>query len=483
MATSTSPFSHLSEAKRAVLEKYLHGHLVDAGTDGRTIVPKPPNQLAQLSLAQEELWIRAQLSVGLSLCYNESITIHRRGALNVDALERALTEVIRRHEIWRTTFETVKGRPVQVINPAPTFISLPVLDLSHLANAEREPEALRLASEELRRPFDLNRGPLFRATLVRLSDDEHRLFMAVHQIILDGVTAYQVLFPELVELYNAFSTGRSPVLPKLPIQYSDYAYWQRRWFQEKRLAGQLGYWQRQLAGELPKLQWPNDYVRPVNPSFRGRIYPFVLPKSLADAIKAVSQKENVTLFVTLMTAFASLLHCYTGQSDIIVGTVTPAGRDGSEVQGLMGYFLNPVGIRTDLSGNPAVCELLQSTREAILGALSHDDVPFEHVADALSSGRDPTCTPIFQVAASLEPSLPHVGPGWDLTPMDLESGGARWDLYFVWEDRAEGITGRVQYNPDLFKISTITAMIADFRVVLETVAHNPAIHISDLRLG
>jgi surfactin family lipopeptide synthetase A len=482
MATSISALSHLSEAKRTVLEKYLRGNLVEAGIDGWAIAPKPSNERAPLSLAQEQLWIRAQHSAGMPLFYNESITIRRTGALDVSALEQGLTEVIRRHEIWRTTFEIVNEHPVQVIHPPPTFVSLPCLDLRNLAVAKRESEALRLATQELRRPFDLNRGPLLRATLVRLSDDEYRLFMAVHQIILDGVSAYQVFLPELVALYDAFSTGRSSPLPKLPIQYSDYAYWQRQWFKEKRLASQLEYWQRQFAGELPKLQWPDDYVRPLKPSFRGRIYPFAFPKSLGEAVKALSQKENVTLFVTLMAAFATLLHCYTRQNDIIVGTVAPAGRDQSEVQSLMGYFLNPVGIRTDLSDNPSFCELLQRTREAILGALAHDDVPFEHVAEALGGGYDASRAPICQVAASLEPRVPDVGSGWDMTPMDLDSGGAKWDLYFVWEDRVQGITGRVQYNPDLFKISTITGMIFDFCGLLDTITHHPQIRLSDLPL-
>ncbi len=482
MGALISETTHLSEAKRALLEKYLRGEIVKAGIDGSLIGAKPRTELAPLSLAQEQLWIRAQVSGGMPLFYNESITIHRTGALDVSALEQGLTEVIRRHEIWRTTFEIVGGHPVQVIHPAPT-VSLPVLDLRNLADPDREPHALRLATKDLRRPFDLSHGPLLRPTLVRLSDHKYRLHMAVHQIILDGVTAYQVFFPELVALYNAFSTGKSSSLPKSPIQYSDYAYWQRRWFQKERLAGQLEYWRRQFAGELPKLPWPNDYPRPAKESFSGAIYPFALPKSLAEAVKALSQNQNVTLFATLMSAFTCLLHLYTKEEDIIVGTVTPAGRDRSEVQGSMGYFLNPVGIRTDLSDNPSFCELLRRMREAILGALSHDDVPFELVVHDLGCGSDPSRNAIFQVAASLEPSVPDVGSGWDLTPMDLESGGAKWDLYFVWEDRAQGITGRVQYNPDLFRISTITGMLDDFRRLLQTVADHPQTRLSDLTVS
>jgi hypothetical protein len=470
---------HLSEAKRKLLESYLRGdHRENNGLG--SIPPRPQGEPCPLSLAQEQVWLRAQLCAGKPAFYNESITVHRNGALNVQALEASLAEILRRNEVWRTTFDCQDGRPTQVVHTTAAPVSLPVADLCHIPEAQRECEGLRLAAEELRRPFDLERGPLVRATLVKLDHERYKLFLAIHQIVLDGVTAYQVFFPQLVSLYNAFSRGQTPAIPDSTIQFADYAYWQRKHSKVISLEQQLEYWREQLAGANTVLEWPTDYSRPACQTYRGAIYPFQLPGFLSAKLKSLAQRRNVTLFATLMAAFAALLHAYTGQSDIIIGTVAPTGRDRSETQNLMGYFLNPVAIRVDLSNNPLISALLQQTQEKIVAALANADVPFERVAAELGGETDPGRLPVVQIAASLEPPVPDAGPGWDFSPMDAESGGTKWDLYFVWEDRASGISGRVQYNPDLFRSSTVIGMVQDFQDLLGMILFDPDTRASTL---
>jgi hypothetical protein len=319
--------------------------------------------------------------------------------------------------------------------------------------------------------------------MVRLGDEEYRLYLSIHQIIIDGVTAYHILLPELVSLYEAFSQGEPSHLPELSIQSADFACWQRDWLKDEVFAAQLAYWRKQLAGAPTSLGWPNDRPRPTKQSFRGTIRPFTLPPELSDQVRRFSQTEGVTSFVTLLTGFYVLLHHYTQQSDIVVGTVSPAGRKRLEVQPLMGYFLNPLPLRLDLSGNPTVHELLLRTQRASVGALSYDDVPFERLVEELKPKTDPSRNPFFQVAASLEPSMPDVDSSWDLTPMDIENGGGRWDLYLVWDDRPSGMIGRVQYNPDLLEVATIDRMLEHQQTLLREIVSNPQSCLSNLTVN
>ena len=426
---------------------------------------------APLSFGQEGIWRRAQSLPGVPL-YNETITIHRRGPLEVEALQRSLDEVVRRHEAWRTTFHETELGGMQRVEPwAPVPIA--VHDLRDLGIEARVPEALRLAAEDARAPFDLSRGPLFRARLVRLHDDEYRLFMAVHQILLDGVSVYRVLVPELIAFYYA---GQ---LPEPPIQVSDFATWQRCWFKGEVHGRQVGYWEGRFADLPEPLRWP-AVARPARQTYGGAIIPFALPVELGAGLKALAAQEGVTLFVTFLAAFARLLHHYTGQDDLVLGTPSPAGRKRSEVQRLLGYFLNPVALRLDLSQGPSFRQLLAQGRLVVGEAVTHDDLPFEQIVERLGADGDPSRHPLFTVAISQEPPMPDVGPGWDLTPMDVTSGGARWDLYLVLDDRRErGILGRVQYNPDLFDRATIEAMLTDYRQVLEDVIRHPGRPVSD----
>lgn len=465
--------AQLSEAKRALLQRYLRGELPRTSAGPSAIIARKDRTPAPLSLAQEQVWLRAQqLGPDRPPLYNESITIYREGPLDVAALEWTLTEIVRRHEIWRTTFDTVQGQPVQIIHPAPS-VKLPVVDLRALPEAEREAEALKVAAEDARRPFDLNRGPLVRFALVRIGYEEHRLFATMHQSIVDGVSVYQVFPSELVALYESFAADKPSQLPELPIQYADYAVWERRWLQGEELENQLAYWRKQLAGDLPVLDWPTDRPRPPVQTYRGSIRPFTLPRNLSDTLRASSQRQGVTLFTTLLAGFVSLLYLYTGREVITVGTLAPAGRKRAEVQGLLGYFLNPVALRIDLSGNPTFREVLEQARGVISGALSHDDVPLERLANELKPKPDPTRHPFFQIMISLAPPMSELGSGWSQTPMDVESGGARWDLYLELNDRQNGILGRAQYNPDLFDAPAITRMVEDYQYVLHAASSNP----------
>src|SRR5258708_3074775 len=291
---SQSTFGPLSEAKRKLLDAYLRG---DAkGTSGASlpITRSATGTPAPLSLAHEQVWPRSLPPADPPPLFNETITVYREGPLDVHVLERCFGEILRRHEIWRTTFDTVQGQPVQVIRPAPS-VKLPVVDLRALPEAEREAEALKVAAEDARRPFDLNRGPLVRFALVRIGYEEHRLFATMHQSIVDGVSVYQVFPSELVALYESFAADKPSQLPELPIQYADYAVWERRWLQGEELENQFAYSPNHLPRYPPLLDWPTDRPRPPVQTYRGSIRPFTLPRNLSDTLRASSQRQGVTL--------------------------------------------------------------------------------------------------------------------------------------------------------------------------------------------
>jgi len=291
---------------------------------------------------------------------------------------------------------------------------------------------------------------------------------------------YHVFLQELVALYEAFRVGKPSPLLALPIQYADFAAWQKEWLGGEILANQVAYWRKQLAGNIPVLRWPDDRARPAVQTYRSAIHKFMLPKVLAEAINNLAQQEGATLFIVLLTGYSALLHKYTTQDNIIVGTVAPTGRKRSEVKGLIGYFLNPIALRSNFSSNPTFRELLWQVRQTTLQALCHDDVPLEYLTRELCVQSDPSRHALFQVAISLEPPMPALDSGWDLTPMDVESGGGRWDLYLVLDNRSDGMLGRVQYNPDLFDKPTIVQFVEHFQAVLEIMVAKPESRVSDV---
>jgi aspartate racemase len=447
--------------------------------DRADIPPRPREATAALSFAQQQLWLHARLASELPV-YNEPVTIHYAGRLDTPALERSLAEIIRRHEAWRTTFAVVDGEPRQVIHP-PAAVALPAIDLRSLPPPVRQTEALRIATEDALRPFDLERGPLLRATLVHLADDEHRLFLTLHHIIFDGVALYRVFLPELAALYDAFATGRPSPLAEPTIQYADFARWQReRQAGSEPWARQLAYWRHRLAG-APVLELPTDRPRPPVQTFGGTMEKLAFSKAVTDALKALGGQERATLYMTMLAAFTALLSRYSGQDDLVVGTVT-AGRKRPQVEQLLGYFLNPLALRLDCSGDPTFRQLLARVREVALDALTNDDVPFEHVVNAVQPQREHDRNPLFQVLFSLEPPLPPLPPSWKLTQLDVETGTSKFDLYLELDDRPEGMIGRFLYRTDLFEAATIARMAGHLHRLVDAIADDPDQRLSALPL-
>jgi surfactin family lipopeptide synthetase A len=475
-----------SEQKRKLLEQYLQQRAQGASVI-ETVPRRPPGAAIPLTFAQQQVWLHAQLAPKLPL-YNEPFTVHRKGPLEAKALERSLNEMIRRHEAWRTTFAVVDGEPVQVVH-TPFEIDLPVADLRGLPESARLAAALRLASEDARRPFDLGKLPLVRAQLIRLGDEEYRLFLNCHHLIFDGVAGYQVFLPELVGLYRIFASkeiatletsNEFPCLPELPFQYGDYAVWQRQAAVREPSHPRLEYWKKKLGGALPVLQLPTDRPRPNTESFRGAMQGFVLSREVSDGLRALSRQQGVTLFMTLLAALDTLLYRYSGQEDILVGSIT-AGRNHPGTEKLLGFFLNTVVLRNDLAGNPTFCKLLERVRQTTVEALSND-VPLDRVVRELQPARDLSRNPLFRVLLSLEPALGEVEPGWNLTPIDVETGTAKFDLCFVLDDRSEGLSGRLIYSTDLFDRETISGLVECWQTLLQSVVANPAARISELEI-
>jgi amino acid adenylation domain-containing protein len=454
------------------------------GTAMPAIVPAPRDGELPLSFAQQRLWFLDQLEPGSAL-YNNPTAIRLTGALDAAALERTLAEIVRRHEALRTTFGAAEGRPVQVIAAESPEPVLHHVDLTALPSESREAEAMRLAALEARRPFDLAGGPLFRVTLYRLGETDHLAMLVMHHIVSDG-WSMGVMVREIAALYSAFAGGRaegvSP-LPPLPIQYADYAAWQRGWLQGEALERQVSYWRKQLAGAPPLLELPTDRPRPAVQSFRGATRWFRLPAALSRELGALSQREGVTLFMTLLAGWQALLSRYSGQTDVSVGTPI-ANRTRAELEGLIGFFVNTLVLRTDLSGSPSFRELLGRVRETALGAYAHQDLPFETLVEAVQPTRDLKHTPLFQVMFVLDnsPRDPVVLDGLTLAPVEAESGVSRFDMTLLATETADGLAGSVQYSTDLFDASTIDRMLGHWERLLAAVAADPARPVSSIPL-
>jgi hypothetical protein len=467
--------AELSRAKREVVDRLLRERkIADLHRSG--IPRRPASNTAPLSFAQQRLWFLDQLTRGHPY-YNESNTLRLSFPLNVAAMERSVNEVVRRHEALRTTFIVVDGQPVQVIAPTLT-LPVPVVDLRALPELRRQTEAQRLATEEAQQPFDLAQGPLMRTTLLCLCEEDYVAILTMHHIICDN-WSMGVLVGELISLYRAYSERQPSPLPELPIQYADFAVWQRKWLQGEVLESQLAYWKRQLA-DLPVLQLPTDHPRPAVQSFRGARQAMAISEPVYAALKALSQQEEVTLFMVLLAAFQTLLHCYTGQDDIVVGAPT-ANRNRAEIEGLIGFFVNTLVMRSNLSGNPSFREVLRRVREVALGAYAHQDLPFERLVEALQPERDASRNPLFQVTFQLFswPRWPGVSPEQMLDLRSVEIGTAKFDLRFDLMVTPEGLRGFLEYNTALFDAATITRMIGRLQTLLEGIVVNPAQRLSE----
>jgi amino acid adenylation domain-containing protein len=469
--------AQLSKAKRALLEKRLRGEQASS-SEALTIPRRPQRGPVPLSFVQRGLWFLDQL-VADSPLYNIPAALRLSGPLNTTALHQSLNALVQRHEVLRTTFVAVDGHPMQVIAPVFT-VPLPVVDLSALPDAERQAEALRLANEEVQRSFDLTKGPLMRALLLQLGAEEHILLLPIHHIISDG-WSLGVLYQELATLYTAFASGTPSPLPDLPIQYADFALWQQEQLQGEAYAEQLAYWKQQLAGAPTVLDLPADRPRPAVPTYRGSVHLVTLPPGLTEALKALSRREAVTLHMTLVAAFQALLYRYTGQDDMVIGSVA-AGRTQAELEALIGFFVNTPVLRTDLSGNPTFRELLGRVREVTLEAQAHQEVPFESLVRELQPIRSLGQNPLFQVMLILAPPSPTLPAGWEPAKMVVETGTAKCDLYLDLAERPEGLLCRWEYSTDLFDAATIARMAGHWQTLVEGVVADPTRRLSELPL-
>ncbi|HEY0606192.1 MAG TPA: condensation domain-containing protein, partial [Herpetosiphonaceae bacterium] len=475
--------SQLSETKRALLDKWKRGEFTTSA-ESDTIPRREEQGPAALSFNQQRLWFLDQL-VPNSPAYNILTGVRVVGPLDITAFERSLNEIIRRHESLRARFPTVDGQAVQAIEPRLT-IALPQVDLRALDDAARDAELQRLMQVESSQPFDLATGPLLRAALVRLADQESVLLLTLHHIVSD-TWSFGILVRELVTLYDAFSTGKPSPLPELPIQYPDFAVWQRQRLQGEALEAQISYWKQQLgagsSGNLPTLELPTDYPRPPVQTFRGAAQSFVVPREPTEALKELSRQEGVTLFMTLLAAFNVLMARYSGQDDILVGSPI-AGRQRVETENMIGFFANTLVLRTRLGGNPAFRDVLKSVRETMQGAHAHQDVPFEQLVEILHPERDMSRNPLFQVMFVLQNTPPAALtlPGITISAISLQSSTAKFDIWLSMEERGDELFANVEYNTDLFEAATIRRMQGHFLTLLATVVADAAAPILDLPL-
>ncbi|MBG1243115.1 amino acid adenylation domain-containing protein [Nostoc sp. NZL] len=433
-----------------------------------------------LSYAQQRLWFLDQLEPN-SAIYNIPLALRLVGNLNRAALEQSFQEIIDRHEALRTNFITVDGKPSQIIQAQINW-TVSVVECEHLPPSEQEITTQKLTQQQAIQPFDLAEGALIRATLIVLSKTEHILLLCMHHIVSDA-WSLGVFIQELAALYNAYSQGEpSPLMP-LPIQYADFGIWQREWLQGEVLQNQISYWQQQLKDAPALLSLPTDRPRPAVQTFAGAIQEFALSVELSNQLTQLSQKQGVTLFMTLLAAFDTLLYRYTGQLDILVGSAI-ANREHSEIEGLIGFFVNTLVLRTDLSGNPSFSELLSRVRQIALGAYSHQELPFEMLVEALQPERDLSHPPLFQVMFVLQ-NTPMSGvelAGLTISSLPPQSTIAKFDLTLSMHNSSAGLVGIWEYNTDLFDASTIERMSGHFVTLLSGIVANPEERISQLPL-
>ena len=442
------------------------------------VLPLSRNQVAPLSFGQQEIWLSHQLWPDAPV-YNEPETIYLKGPVDPITLEKALIRLIRRHEILRTVFTTEGGVPVQSVHEEPT-LELGILDLQSVSISDRESTALQYATEMVRRPFNLAEPPLFRASLVRLDDLDYRLYLVLHHLVTDGFSINEVLVPELWAHYEAVRKGIPSPLSEMTVQYRDYAAWQREVLHSPMMEEHLAYWREQLDGLLP-LDMPAARARPPVQMFRGTFHRISFSKELTDGLKALGRREGCTLYMVLLAAFKTLLWRCTHQDDLAVGTID-AGRSRPELEPLLGYFLNTLVIRTDLSCNPTVREFLHQVRQVALDAYAHKDLPFITLVEALKPPRDVARHPLYQVAFVMEPTFPAQESGWTVSQLEVQTGTSKFDLTLELEEREEQIIGRFEYDTALFDSAAIERMAGHYKKILEGFVANPDIRLSELPL-
>jgi thioesterase domain-containing protein/acyl carrier protein len=443
-----------------------------------SIVSIPQTANMPLSFAQERLWLLDQLHLTGSL-YNMRAAYRLNGLVNITALYESIDFIARRHDILRTTFQLIDGQPIQVIAPEIDW-KLPVVDLRTFSEAERKTEIKRLIAEELNEPFDLSRNLLWRVKLLCLAEEEYLFIRTVHHIIFDG-WSYRMFMRELVVLYKAFCDGNPSPLSKLPIQYVDFAVWQRQWLQGDLLEHLLDYWKKQLSGNVSPLELPIDRPRKFIPNYQGASKSLMLSETLTEALKTLSHQEGVSLFVTLLTAFKTLLYQYTMQKDMIVCSPV-AGRYLNETKRLIGYFNNIVVLRTDLSDNPKLWELIGRVSRVTLGAYEHQDLPFQKLVEIQNLASTPLNRGMF--ALQNTPSQPlNLGQiALDSLDLDLDSETTNFDWFMSVTEKEGKLKVSLHYKTDLFDDTSITQILENFQTLLESVVANPDQYLEDLPL-
>ncbi|BCL38241.1 non-ribosomal peptide synthetase [Nostoc sp. MS1] len=443
------------------------------------ITPVTRHQNLPVSFAQQRLWFLEQLLPD-SQFYNFPQSFRLFGSLNLQALEQSINEIVRRHEVLRTTFTALDGQPVQIIAPV-LSVPLHLIDLRSLAASAKDVEIQRLMIEEFQQPLNINQGPLLRATLLQLDTEEYLLLLSIHHIVFDGWSV-GVLFQELTLLYQAFANGLPSPLAELTIQYADFAVWQRQWLQTTAISEQLAYWQQQLA-DLPILQLPSDRPRPAVQSYRGARQPISFSKSLSEAVTRFSQEEGVTLYMTLLAAFQTVLFRYTNSEDIFVGSLI-ANRHHQEIENLIGFFVNTLILRSNFSNSPTFRQLLKQVREITLEAYAHQDIPFDKLVEELEPERDLSRHPLFQICFALQ-NVPMQGlelSGLTINHHLEHNGTAKFDLFLELFETLDGISGWFEYSTDLFDAATISRIGENFQTLIAGIIANPDEKVTNLPL-
>ena len=478
----SSLLSQLPLAKQSLRELLLQRNLLEKS--GTEAIPRRQEQdLVPLSFAQEHRWLLEKLNPG-SPVSNACVAVHLTGSLVTDFLRQSFNEIVRRHEVLRTVFATAEGQIVQLI-ASELSLPLPIIDLRELSNTKKKEEAQKLAHKEAQQPFNLAQGPLLRCTLLFLDEQEHVLLLTLHHIICDG-WSMGVLLQEIAALYHAYLTQQSCLLPELPIQYGDFARWQRKWLQDEMLDSQLAYWKQQLEPSPPVIHLPTDRPRSPARTFQGDTQSFVLPVGLSTQLRNFSSSEDATLFMTLMTAFQTLLHHYISQNDVLVAFPI-ANRNQSETKSLIGCFVNTLILRTDLSNNPTFRELLGRVRESTINAYAHQHLPFikllkmvKDIYPQRNLNRDPIFRVMFAFQNQLIPTQALESSHIQLSFEPVDNGVAMLDLFMNIDDRADYLTGSLRYNSDLYNSSTVVQMLKNFQTLIENFLANPDCRLSNL---
>jgi amino acid adenylation domain-containing protein len=478
MSHLSQRIANLSPEKQALLQQ----RLMKKGTavaKKQTIPRRNTSEPCPLSFSQQRLWFLSQLDPNSP--FNICVGMQLSGILKVEALQQTLNALVMRHEALRTNLVSVEGNPVQVVSDR-SSVKLTVIDLSEFSGIDREAEVQKILKKEAQRPFNLSSDLMLAATLLRLGEEEHTLLLVMHHVAVDG-WSIAILLRELVAFYKAFSTGSSLLLPELPIQYADFAHWQRQWLTGDTLETQLNYWKQQLAGAPPLLELPTDRPRPSVQTFHGNSTYFHLNSALTQKLKVLSQQSGKTLFMTLLAAFVTLLSRYSGQEDIVIGSPI-ANRNHSEIEFVVGFFINTLVLRTQLHGDPTFLELLERVREMTLDAYDHQDLPFEKLVEELQPERSLSHAPLFQVMFVLQntPTEKLELPELSITPFDLEDFTVADDLFLSMEETETGLVGELVYNSDLFDATTVAQMARHFQTLLEGIVANPTERISRLPL-